>query len=222
MTTEIKTTGKIIFSKNIIWDTTYKVEDPRKLVSSFFYTKLGFYGFIEENDNISIALEEKKKIRIENNKDIDNDILFAITGNVSGIFQYHLDNMITNLEKGNNVWVNVSLLGEFISFIKQTKAFDQIDIDIEDKFDPNSNIKPNAKSISILLGLFGKFYGKKMNKKDSINLGKLEEKIKEEISENEIQTLKEIVIKQRESNNFELPQVNLFAKLLEGLDLLKK
>lgn len=209
--------GKIYFKKEVKWDTAYKVEDNKSIINGFLYLKLSDFGFISSIESIDLELEKKKKIKVIDTE-LPAAIRYAVVGNISGVFDMHKDKMKESLSAGKDIWVSITLLQEFLKLIKKDDFFDGIEIVIEDKFNSEMILKPTAKSISILLGLFGKFYGKKMDRRDSKIVGNLEEDIlNKKISNQDLDTLLGIVTVQESKNTMQLPQVNLFSKLKEAL-----
>lgn len=209
--------GTIIFKKEVKWDTAYKVEDNRSIINNFLYSKLTDFGFISSIEDIDFELEKKKKIKVVETE-LPADIRYAVVGNVSGVFDMHKDKMKESLSEGKDIWISITLLQEFLKLIKTDSFFEEIEVIIEDKFNKNMILQPTNKSISILLGLFGKFYGKKMDKRDSKIVGNLEEEIlKRNLTLKEIETLVGIIVIQEAKNTMQLPQVNLFSKLKETL-----
>lgn len=209
--------GKIFFKAEVKWDTAYKVEDNKSIINGFLYSKLSDFGFISSIESIDFDLEKKKKIKVIDTE-LPADIRYAVVGNVSGVFNMHKEKMIEALNSGKDIWVSITLLQEFLKLIKREDFFEGIEIIVEDKFNKNMILEPTKKSISILLGLFGKFYGKKMDRRDSKIVGNLEEDIlNRKLTAKEIETLIGIVIIQETKNTMQLPQVNLFSKLKEAL-----
>lgn len=209
--------GTIIFKKEVKWDTAYKVEDNRSIINNFLYSKLTDFGFISSIEDIDFELEKKKKIKVIETE-LPADIRYAVVGNVSGVFDMHKDKMKESLSEGKDIWISITLLQEFLKLIKTDSFFEEVEVIIEDKFNKNMILQPTNKSISILLGLFGKFYGKKMDKRDSKIVGNIEEEIlKRNLTLKEIETLVGIIIIQEAKNTMQLPQVNLFSKLKETL-----
>ncbi len=209
--------GRIFFKSEVKWDTAYKVEDNKSIINGFLYSKLSDFGFITSLDSIDLDLEKKKKIKVIDTE-LPADIRYAVVGNISGVFDMHKSKMIESLSAGKDIWVSITLLQEFLKLIKKEEFFDGVEIIIEDKYNKNMILQPTKKSISILLGLFGKFYGKKMDRRDSKVVGNLEEDIlNRKLTSEEIDMLIGIVTIQENRNTMQLPQVNLFSKLKEAL-----
>lgn len=209
--------GRIFFKSEVKWDTAYKVEDNKSIINAFLYNKLSDFGFISSIDTIDFDLEKKKKIKVIETE-LPAEVRYAVVGNVSGVFEMHKEKMIEALAAGKDIWISITLLQEFLKLIKKEDFFEGVEIIIEDKYNKDMILQPTKKSISILLGLFGKFYGKKMDRRDSKIIGNLEEDIlNKKLSSEEIETLIGIVTIQESKNTMQLPQVNLFSKLKEAL-----
>ncbi len=209
--------GRIFFKKEVKWDTAYKVEDNKSIINGFLYNKLTDFGFISSIEAIDLDLEKKSKIKVVNTE-LPHAVRYAVVGNVAGVFEMHKAKMIESLSQGKDIWVSITLLQEFLKLIKKEEFFEGVEIVIEDKFNKDMILQPTNKSISILLGLFGKFYGKKMDRRDSKLVGTLEEDImNKKLTIQEIDSLISIVVSQEEKNTMPLPQVNLFSKLKEAL-----
>lgn len=212
--------GKIIFSKNPVYESGYKVEDPWQTVNSFLALKLEHYGFISLEDNLSKKLMEKKKIPILNSS-IEEETQFSVIGNRLENMDFHLDSVVNKINSGENVWISINLLPEFLKVVDK---FEGVEINIMDSYKNDSKDKFNRESLSFLLGLFGKFYGRKMTKTTSVKFGISQDKLYEgkDLEVNLVEELIQAVKAEKEASTFNLPPVNVFNKLIESLLIYKK
>ena len=170
---------------------------------------------------IADKLNEKKKVNIDEIEDVD--LKFALTGNRLGIPEFHIKSILDTLEE-SNVWIDLNLLEYFIEYLDE---LDGVQIIIEDGYNRNvaHSFYISEKSLSILLCLFGKFYGKKLSKKDSVFIGELQEGLLHETKYQEEDYKRAINIveqaqQEQQKSGIVIPTINIFNKLIETLSFI--
>lgn len=135
----------------------YKVKNQKNLVNSFLEDKIIKFGILK-NDNYSKEVVD-----------------YAISGNNLGQLEFHLPNIKKTLKFQRNVYIDQEFykLKDFLIF-KKDEFFQNYEIIVNLKYkNLNNEIKPQIKSLAILLEIFGKIYHDKIHSHDKIYLMKI-------------------------------------------------
>jgi len=216
--------GKLIFSKEKSFEASYYVEDPYLSINKFFALKLEKFGFIEidEMDVGKMLIGEIVPL-----DSIDSEYKFAVSGNRFGNFEYHLPSILSNLLDGKNVWISSQLLPDVEEKIKngELKELDGVKVIMINNYDESIDEGfITNKSVSALIGLFGKFFWKNMSKTEAKIFGKVQDSVIDgtPIDKEDVLTMIKVVnfLYAKEKEEKDIPPANIFNKVKEALNSL--
>jgi hypothetical protein len=210
MKNEENNKGRIIFSKNPVFKVDYKVEDPYKGVNGFLALKLNQFGFIDLNKKTKNVLENKKNISLKNLELLTEEKI-SLSGNRYGNIDFHICKIKEILNSGGNVWIDISMLPHSKNLFKE---INDIEIIISDY--SFNNLKIDNLGFSYVLGLFGKFYGKKIDRQNAKFLGYVQEKLRsgnDRLSKSELKLILKNIDYIESILERDIPPQNIFNKI---------
>jgi hypothetical protein len=185
----------------------YKIYDPWKYVSKFLALSLDRYGFYKLPSECKQRLMDGDVIHID-----EYDLPCAFAGNRLGIEDFHESNINKCLDNGKNLWMDLSLAKKFIHKIKTCEGST---VTFDERF-KSITIKPTGNDFSMLLGLFGKFYHKRLTRDESFLIGKYQNLLIDlpmaVFDDSDLIRIIQILDKYMDPN---LPAINLISKLKE-------
>lgn len=203
----------IIFSKTAPVDYgVYKIYDPWTTVNKFLAINLERYGFIKLEDEVKQLLLSDNTVKTDN-----FDIPFSIVGNRIENFDFHInriDKIISN-PTNKTIWIESTLLRDFLPYLKR---IDGAEIEIVDRYNHLLNTV-SGNDISVLLGLFGKFYSKKISRSESKIIGSVQESLNgcsltDNMTYQESLSILDILSRNADEN---APPINIVNKLKESI-----
>lgn len=203
----------LIFSKTPPTDFgAYKVNDPWNTVSKFLALNLDRYGFIKLQDEVKELLIANQVVKMT-----DFELPFAVAGNRTENFEFHIAKIekISSNPFDKKVWIESSLLKDFLP---HSKNMNGVEIEVKDRYRNTIN-NLTGNDISMLLGLFGKFYSKSISKSESKTIGSVQELLKgcestDNLSYQDTLAILDILHKNEDSSS---PPINLINKLKESI-----
>jgi len=218
--------GKIVFSKRKNIKADYYVDDPSDRVNKFFASKLERFGFVDIDSVLMDKLFEGDKISLS---EFPVEYQKALSGNRLGNFEYHMPAITSTLINGGTVWISSQLLPGILESRKkgELSELEGVELTILEKVspEPKFNLEDESKSISALVGLFGKFYNKSMSKKESQAFGRIQDDLLLEtspFSTEDVLTALTVVdtLYTQELLSKDIPPLNIFNKVKESLQRL--
>jgi hypothetical protein len=203
----------IIFSKTAPTDYgVYKVYDPWTTVNKFLALNLERYGFVKLEDEVKQLLLSDNVVKTS-----DFNIPFSIVGNRIENFDFHINRLekIVSNPTNKTIWIESTLLRDFLPYLKRIEG---AEIEIIDRYNHLTNMI-SGNDISVLLGLFGKFYSKKISRSESKIIGSVQESLNgcaltDNMSYQESLSILDILSRSSDEN---APPINIVNKLKESI-----